>query len=377
MRAPPHARSSTGGASTTTSRARRGASANPCFVALTLGERPKLGAKPPDLHSQACAMRFVGVLCTECPPDERVPRQSPGHASPSARASANNTGRRGERDHRVVRHARHDGTRPRRAPPTPAPLQPPQAGGVAPRHAQSGAPRACSGRGMRFLPPPSVQGYLPGARHARPERAQRAPPWSAGAALRSPQRPVRGRPSTRAGKAPDRARRAHARPRRDARSGEGAGSRDAAHARRSPGRRVFRASPAPRRAPSRGQLRSRDTSAISASATTHLARATASLGPKARAALCRRAFARTKSPSCAIAIPRSARAGASSRRRNPLQYAEEVTRGERPRRSRDQRVHRNPVTLVTPTVSMPGAKCSRTTDSIEKRMDSRRKEPKR
>ena len=42
---------------------------------------------------------------------------------------------------------------------------------------------------------------------------------------------------------------------------------------------------------------------------------------------------------------------------DPLQCAEEITRGERPRRSRDQRVHRNPVTLVTPTVSMPAAKC--------------------
>ena len=62
-----------------------------------------------------------------------------------------------------------------------------------------------------------------------------------------------------------------------------------------------------------GQPRSRETSATSASATTHLARATASFGPKARAALRRRAFARTRSPSCAIAIPRSASAGASSR----------------------------------------------------------------
>src|SRR5260370_32349338 len=63
-----------------------------------------------------------------------------------------------------------------------------------------------------------------------------------------------------------------------------------------------------------GQPRSRETSAISASATTHLARATASFGPKARAAFRRRAFARTRSPSCAIAMPRSARAGASSRK---------------------------------------------------------------
>src|SRR5438094_739144 len=63
-----------------------------------------------------------------------------------------------------------------------------------------------------------------------------------------------------------------------------------------------------------GQPRSREASATSASATMHLARATASLGPKARAARRRRAFARTRSPSCAIAMPRSARAGASSRR---------------------------------------------------------------
>jgi hypothetical protein len=64
----------------------------------------------------------------------------------------------------------------------------------------------------------------------------------------------------------------------------------------------------------------------------------------------------------------------------PFQYAEEVTRGESPRRSRDQRVHRNPVTFVTPTVSMPGIKWfsrQTTTDSIEKRMDSQSKEAKR
>src|SRR4029077_12695488 len=63
-----------------------------------------------------------------------------------------------------------------------------------------------------------------------------------------------------------------------------------------------------------GQPRSREASAISASATTHLARASASFGPKARAALRRRAFARRRSPSCAIATPRSASAGASLRR---------------------------------------------------------------
>src|SRR3989441_5346697 len=62
-----------------------------------------------------------------------------------------------------------------------------------------------------------------------------------------------------------------------------------------------------------GQPRSREASAISASATMHLARATASLGPKMHAAFRRSSFARAKSPSCAIAMPRSASAGASSR----------------------------------------------------------------
>ena len=41
---------------------------------------------------------------------------------------------------------------------------------------------------------------------------------------------------------------------------------------------------------------------------------------------------------------------------DPLQCAEGITRRERTRRGRDQRVHRNPATLVTPTRSMPGAK---------------------
>ena len=63
-----------------------------------------------------------------------------------------------------------------------------------------------------------------------------------------------------------------------------------------------------------GQRRSRETSAISASATTHLARATASFGPKARAALRERTFARPRSPSRAIGISRSASAVASWRK---------------------------------------------------------------
>ena len=41
---------------------------------------------------------------------------------------------------------------------------------------------------------------------------------------------------------------------------------------------------------------------------------------------------------------------------DPVQRAEGVTRGERARGRRDQRVHRNPATLVTPTASVPRAK---------------------
>jgi hypothetical protein len=100
-----------------------------------------------------------------------------------------------------------------------------------------------------------------------------------------------------------RARRACARPRRGDRSAGGAGPRDCAAC------AAFTRSPCSssvaRAASSAfaGQPRLRDTSAISASTTTHLARATASFGPKARAALRTSAFARTRSPNCAIATP--------------------------------------------------------------------------
>jgi hypothetical protein len=152
-----------------------------------------------------------------------------------------------------------------------------------------------------------------------------------------------------------------------------------------------------------GQLRSRETSAISASATTHLARATASFGPNARAALRSSAFARTRSPTCAMAIPLSASAAGSSRsatrfkapRGSPAASARAAavinesifylgdfvpqtplharSRGPlMPRSARVARSHRsrgslvplarrlvgsgNPVILVTPIVSIPGAK---------------------
>src|SRR5216117_2264289 len=261
-----------------------------------------------------------------------------------------------------VRHARHDGTRPRRERSTPATLRPHRAGGVAPHHSQSGAPPACSGQGMRFRPPRSAQGCVLGLPRARPERPQRAPASSGGVASRSPQPPARGRSSTRAARAWGRARRAYARPRRGARSGGGAGSRGTAHTRRSPGRRALRASPAPCRASSL---------ASPGRASDRLFRTEGT-----------RSTSQERLRSNEIAELRHRDASKRERRRvvaqgDPVQGAEGITRRERTRRGCDQGVHRNPVTLVTPIVSISRVSLSRDQrppDRIEKRVDTRSKE---
>ena len=171
-------------------------------------QRPKLHAKPPDFDPQPCAMR----IHRRASPGRRERRACPSARLRArlrpARVQARTIPGASRARPPCLRPARHGGTRPRRAPLTPAALRPPRAGGAAPRHARSGAPRACPGRGMRFRPPPSARGCPPRARPARPERAQRAPPSSEGAGSRFRQPPARGRPSTRAGAAWGRARRA-------------------------------------------------------------------------------------------------------------------------------------------------------------------------
>ena len=114
---------------------------------------------------------------------------------------------------------------------------------------------------------------------------------------------------------------------------------------------LLRASRAPRRAPSSASRGRARPSAISASATTQRARATASFGPNARAARRSSAFARAK-----IAELRHRDAAQRERRRvvaqrDALQRAERIARRECARRGRDQRVHSNPVTLVTLTLA--------------------------
>ncbi len=88
-----------------------------------------------------------------------------------------------------------------------------------------------------------------------------------------------------------------------------------------------------------GQLRSRETSAISASATTQRARATASRGPKARAA-------RRSSSLGAGEIAELRHRDAAQRQRwrivaqgDEVQRVERIARCERARRRGDQRVH--------------------------------------
>ncbi len=98
-------------------------------------------------------MRRVGELRSECPRHEHVARHvcGPHLAQRTCEREQNRTP--GERDHRArVTHdtARIHDERFRR-------LQcprPPRVGGGPPRHAQSGAPRACS-REIRFRRPPS------------------------------------------------------------------------------------------------------------------------------------------------------------------------------------------------------------------------------
>ena len=315
--------SSIGGASTTTSGARRGVSANPRCVALTSASvRSSTRSRPTSTRNRARCDSSAASLGRHGPAACSWTRLR-ARLHP-VRAQARTVPAASRAKPPCLRLARHCGMRPRRAPPTPAALRPPRAG------AGRSSPRAirrAAGvvRTRDALSTSAVSAGMSAASAACLARAS-----AARAAL------VRSRriaiPATTSSWAA-----------RDA-GGSGVGS-SSASARSASSRRPirsrrrtsrFRACAAFTRSPCvssvaraassafAGQPRSRETSAISASATTHLARATVSLDRK-RALHCRnRVFARTRSPSCAIAMPRSARAGASSR---------SATRFNAPRRS--------------------------------------------
>ena len=317
-------------------------SAKPSLRRADAGKRPQQRAQPSDFDAQPRAMRFVGVLPAERARDEHVPRHIAGpRFAERAREREQHRSRR-ERDH-ACRACAHDVT----AGVDDERLRRQQRFDVLEQErpllaaARSVAPPACSACAMRSRLPRSAPEYVRRARHARLERARRAPPSSGCAASRCPRRRAREPSAARAGKrrrielgeralgfvepsdqqqAPDveipRMRRVHAiavrferRPRRVERlrrPAEVARDRARFRPRR---RRTVRA----RRAPSRRRR-----------------------APRVAASV----FARTKSPSCAIAMPRSASAGAIVAQRDTFQRAERITGRERTRRGRDQRVHR-------------------------------------
>ena len=309
--------SSTGGASTTTSRARRGTSAKPRLRRAQFrpaAEAPCAGARfrPAAARDATCRRRLrpEGAREQRLARLRRRARLRPGRGrartEPGALRARPLAARRARRVRQASTTSAPDASTPR----------PRQAEERAPFRARSGAPPACRAHATRLRPQRRAQGYQL-ARAACPARA------SAARADFVRMRRI-AIPATTSSVAGPRRRRQRRRDRMSVKRPlgfvEAADQQQApdleiaAHARRSRGRRAPRASPARPRAPCIGQPRSRETSAISASATTHRARADGLPRAEGRAARRSSAFARTRSPSCAIAMPRSASAGASSRR---------------------------------------------------------------
>ena len=165
--------SSTGGASTTTSLARRGDSAKPRFVALTSASvRSSARSRPISTRNRA-RCDSSACLPPEGARDQRFPRHVAGPRFSQRASQCEQHRTRRERNHRVPGHARHCGRHPPPAPPTPAALRPLQAGAGAPRHARSGAPRACSAT-RDALSTSAVSAGISASRAARSARASAA-----------------------------------------------------------------------------------------------------------------------------------------------------------------------------------------------------------
>jgi len=320
-------------------------------------ERPKLGAKPPNLHSQTCTVRFVSVLCTECSLDERISRQvsGPRFAERTRKREQHRTPC--ERDHSVVAaydmtacvHDKRPGLQHRFNLLKPnelllAMLNQARGGRVQDegcafhlRHQRRDARLA---RGALGPSKRSARRLDPNASHRDPRNGQ----FVGGPRRRRERRRIeRGQrmlglvETANEQKAPDlempRMRGVHP---------------VTVFFERRP-RHVERL-----RRPAQVARYERD---LGLGDDTPRAGHGLSGTEGARRALQESLRARE------IAELRHRDAAKRERRRiiaqaNPLQYAKEVTRGESPRRSGDQRIHRNPVTLVTPTVRRLAVKSS-------------------
>ena len=135
-----------------------------------VGQRPKHRAKPPDFDSQPRAMRFIGDASLRMRARRACPSARLRATLRPARVRARTAPDAWRARPPCVRHARHDGTRPRRVPSTPATLRPPRAGGVAPRHC---AIRRAAGvfRTRDALSTSAVSAGIPAWRAARSARA--------------------------------------------------------------------------------------------------------------------------------------------------------------------------------------------------------------
>ena len=296
-----------------TSRAPRGASAKP--VSWRSRRRlPAAAAQSADLDPQPRAVRLVGVLRAERAGEQRVPRHVAGPGLASVRASANSTGRRasgttcsrsrttiaaGVDDQRLRGEQRLEFRQQERA--LLAARDQPRRRRVERRE------RLLDLRRER-------RNARASARLPRRGRARRCCPGadaSHGDARRPPARARHGAPAQ---ELRDRAVRAAARHRRGGRSEAGAEPRGSAHGRRSPGRHALRASPVPRASALRGPAQGRAKRARSRPRRRHIARAPPPLSDRRRAPRAAAAPSRaSRSPSWAMAMPRSASAGASSR----------------------------------------------------------------
>ena len=317
-------------------------------------QRFQFGAKPSDLDAQPRAMQFIGVLRPKGARKQRAPETSAGHASASARASANKTGRVASET--VVSASR---TTWRQASTTSAPEASSASTSSSRRGCSSpGAIRRAAGalRTMAVLSTSAVSAGMPAWRAARSASASAlraclirkrriaipatASSWVArnagGKDVASNFVSARSASSRRPVK----------RKRRTSRCRAWAAF--ARSPRRSSAARAVSSAFAEK-------LKSRDTSAISASATTQRARANTSFGPKARAA--------SKERLCANKIAELRHGDAAQRQRrrvvaqsDELQCAERIARREGVSRGTDQQVHRNPARLVTPVAATSGIK---------------------
>ena len=146
----------------------------PSLRRVHAGQRAKRRAQPSDFHAQSRAMRFIGDLRSESARDECVPGHVPGPRV-TARVPARQHRTPGEQTP-CVRRARHDGTRPRRAPSTPVRPQPPRAGrGRSSPRVMRRAAGVSTRTTVRVRPSPASRNTCVVRGAPGPERARRGP----------------------------------------------------------------------------------------------------------------------------------------------------------------------------------------------------------